>query len=50
MFATDLPLGSYYVKEISTDRHYTLPDTMYPVVFEYAGQDVALVEVALNDG
>lgn len=50
VFATDLPLGSYYVKEISTDKHYTLPDTVYPVVFEYAGQDVALVEVALNDG
>ena len=50
VFVTDLPLGSYHVKEISTDKHYTLPDTVYPVVFEYAGQDVALVEVALNDG
>ncbi|ANU54255.2 hypothetical protein A4V00_09615 [Hungateiclostridiaceae bacterium KB18] len=50
VFATDLPLGSYYVKEISTDKHYTLPDTVYPIVFEYAGPDVALVKVALNDG
>ena len=25
-FATDLPMGSYYVKETSTDKHYTLPD------------------------
>ena len=50
VFVTDLPLGSYHVKEISTDKHYTLPDTVYPVVFEYAGQDVAVVEVALNDG
>lgn len=50
VFATDLPLGSYYVKEVSTDKHYTLPDTVYPVVFEYAGQDVALVEIALNGG
>ncbi len=50
VFVTDLPLGSYYVKEISTDKHYTLPDTVYPVLFEYAGPDVALVEVALNDG
>ena len=29
VFATDLPLGSYYVKEISMDNHYTLPDTVY---------------------
>ena len=50
VFITGLPLGSYYVKEISTDKHYTLPDTVYPVVFEYAGPDVAVVEVALNDG
>ena len=50
VFVTDLPLGSYYVKEVSTDKHYTLPDTVYPMVFEYVGQDVALVEVALNDG
>ena len=49
-FATDLPLGSYYVKEISTDKHYTLPDTVYPVVFDYAGQDISVVEIALNDG
>ena len=50
VFATDLPLGSYYVKEISTDKHYTLPDTVYPVVFEYAGADVSVVEIKLNDG
>ena len=50
VFATDLPLGSYYVKEISTDKHYTMPDTVYPVVFEYAGQDVSVVEIKLNDG
>ena len=50
VFVTDLPLGSYYAKEVSTDKHYTPLDTVYPVVFEYAGQDVALVEVYLNDG
>ncbi len=30
--------------------HGDLTACWYPVVFEYAGQDVALVEVALNDG
>lgn len=36
-FTTDLPIGSYYVKEISTDSHYILSDKKYPVVFEYVG-------------
>ena len=49
-FATDLPIGSYYLKEIATDSHYILSDAEYPVVFEYAGQDVALVEIKANDG
>lgn len=49
-FTTDLPIGSYYVKEISTDSHYILSDKKYPVVFEYAGQDVATVHISVNDG
>ncbi len=47
---TGLPFGSYCLKEISTDSHYILSDTEYPVVFEYAGQDTALVEIRANDG
>lgn len=47
---TDLPLGSYYLQEMSTDRHYILSDTKYPVVFDYAGQDAALVQIVANDG
>lgn len=47
---TDLPLGSYYVKELATDSHYILSDTKYPVVFEYAGQDTAVVKINANDG
>ena len=46
----DLPLGSYYVKELATDSHYILSDTKYPMVFEYAGQDTAVVKIAANDG
>ena len=47
---SDPPFGKYYVKEIATDEHYVLSDTKYPVVFEYAGQDTATVEIKVNDG
>ena len=50
MAKTDLPLGSYYVKELATDSHYLLSDTKYPVTFEYAGQDIAVVKISANDG
>ena len=49
-YTTDLPIGSYYVKEISTDSHYIISDKKYPVVFEYAGQDTATVHISVNDG
>lgn len=49
-FTVDLPIGSYYVKEISTDSHYILSDKKYPVVFKYAGQDTATVHISVNDG
>ncbi|MEE0914369.1 MAG: SpaA isopeptide-forming pilin-related protein [Ruminococcus sp.] len=49
-FTTDIPIGKYYVKEISTDNHYILSDKKYPVVFEYAGQDTATVHISVNDG
>lgn len=49
-FTTDIPIGSYYVKEISTDSHYILSEKKYPVVFEYAGQDTATVHISVNDG
>ena len=47
---TDLPFGSYYIKEITTDEHYILSDTQYPFTFEYAGQDTEIVEIKVNDG
>ena len=47
---TDLPFGSYYVKELATDEHYILTDAKYPFTFSYAGQDTANVEIAVNDG
>ncbi len=51
MFMTDIPIGAkLYVKELSTDSHYILSDEKYPVIFEYAGQDTALVEIKANNG
>ncbi len=50
VFSSDLPLGSYDIKELSTEGHYILSDTEYPVTFAYAGQDTALVELAANGG
>ena len=47
---SDLPIGSYYVQEISTNSAYILDDTKYPVVFEYAGQDTAVVKITANEG
>lgn len=49
-FTTDLPIGSYYVKEISTDNHYILSDKKYPVAFKSAGQNTATVHITVNDG
>lgn len=47
---TDLPFGSYYLREDGTDPHYLPNDTKYPVVFAYAGQETAVVEIHANDG
>ena len=50
-FKADIPVGAkLYVKEIATDSHYILSDEKYPVTFEYAGQDTALVEIKATGG
>ena len=50
-FTTDIPAGAcLYVKEYSTNEHYQISDEKYPVVFEYADQDVAIVHILVNDG
>ena len=49
-FTSDLPLGSYYVQEYSTDSRYILSDERYPVEFSYAGQDTPLVSISVNGG
>ena len=48
-FKTDIPVGArLYVKEIATDGRYILSDEKYPVLFEYAGQETALVKIKVN--
>ena len=47
---SDLPIGSYYVKELSTNAAYIISDEKYPVIFEYAGQDTATVHITANEG
>mgnify|MGYP003096335003 CR=1 FL=1 len=49
-FASELPFGSYYVKERTTNSAHILSDTEYPVVFEYAGQEAALVQILVSEG
>ena len=47
---SDLPMGSYYVQEINTNAAYLKNETKYPVVFEYAGQETAVVSITANEG
>lgn len=49
-FAADLPFGHYYVKELSTNPYYAKDDTEYAFHFEYAGQEIAIQEIHLNQG
>ena len=47
---TDLPFGSYYVKEISANAAYVISDEKYAISFEYGGQDSDLIHITANDG
>lgn len=49
-FASDLPFGSFYLQERTTDGHYKIIDTKFLVLFEYQGQDTAIVSISANDG
>jgi len=46
----DLPIGSFYVQELSTSSAYIISDEKFPVDFEYAGQDTATVRIIANEG
>ncbi|MGF7002539.1 hypothetical protein M2149_000928 [Lachnospiraceae bacterium PFB1-21] len=48
-FSTDLPFGTYYVKEIATDDHYLISEDKYPFTFSYEDPAVDVVNINLND-
>ena len=48
--STDLPFGSFYLKELSTDSHYLPSGETFPFTFEYGGPSIAVVEISANDG
>ena len=50
VFQSDLPFGDYYIKEVATDNHYLLSNKKFPVEFTYLGQDMAYVNIHLNEG
>ena len=50
MCKTELPFGSFYLKELSTDSHYLLNGETFPFSFEYGGPSLAVVEIAANNG
>ena len=47
---SDLPIGAYYVQEIKTNSAYLISDEKYPIDFEYAGQETAVVHITANEG
>ena len=47
---TDLPIGSYYLQELTTNEAYVPDTTKYPIDFTYQGQDTATVEIVANNG
>lgn len=50
-FKTDVPVGAkLYVQEVSKDDHYQVSDTKFYIEFEYAGQDVSIVHISVNNG
>ena len=50
VFDCDLPVGfKWYIKEISTDKHYILSDTKYEFDTKYQGQDVKVIDIKVNN-
>lgn len=46
---TDLPFGSYYIREISTGEHYVIDDTKHTFTFSYTNQNEATVNIRINN-
>lgn len=49
-FLTDLPFGTYYVQEYTTDSHYVLDDTKYEFSFEYTDPHTSKQVININGG
>jgi LPXTG-motif cell wall-anchored protein len=49
-FAGNLPFGKFYVRELQTNPFYQLNETQYVVDAVYAGQDVAVTKIQVNNG
>lgn len=47
---TDLPAGSYTIKEIATGKGYLITDTAYDFDFTYMGQEAPYIPIHVNDG
>ena len=49
-FLTDLPFGTYYVQEYTTDSHYVLDDTNYEFEFTPFDDNEAVKTININGG
>jgi len=47
---TDLPFGSFVIKETKTAEGYKLSDAVYDVVFDYSPEEGAVIKITVNDG
>ena len=49
-FTSILPIGKYYVKEVSTDIHYLLNENKYPVSSEGTEDNALVIPLVSNNG
>lgn len=47
---TDIPAGSYFVKELATGDGYILSDSEYPFEFKHMGTEAPVIPIHINDG
>jgi len=47
---TCLPFGNFFVRELETAIGFVLDETEHDIVFDYAGQEIAIVTIEVNDG
>lgn len=46
----DLPIGSYYIKELATNDNYQIDKTKYDFKIEYQGKDIKEINIEINEG